>query len=138
MSLKRKASSSFTTRSPPSQPINGPRPIIECWLLFPDGLEIPIKVLLDWGSTVPVLSAALSKQSSVPTWTREVPQNIQSFAGDIVPEVGKAYSYPLVLRHGNHFTKDSYEITPTGTDCDIILPWWWMAKHQPKNPYHPN
>jgi hypothetical protein len=135
MALKRKASGEFPLRSPPPQPINGPRPIITSTLLLPNGIEVPVKVLLDWGSTVPVLSASVARKYSVPTWTREIPENIQSFAGDIVAEAGKEYSYPVVLQHQDHFTKDSYEIAPTGTDCDIILPWWWISKHRPRNQY---
>jgi hypothetical protein len=138
MSLKRKNPNGLPPRSPPPQPINGPRPIIKATLLLPNAVEVPVNVLLDWGSTVPVLSAAIARKFFVPTWAREIPQDIQSFAGDIVPEAGKAYSYPLVLQHGSHFTKDSYEISPTGSDCNVILPWWWMAKHQPKNPYSPS
>jgi hypothetical protein len=37
--------------------------------------------------------------------------------------------------HLKYFSMDSFEIGPTSSDYDMILPFWWMAKHPPSRPY---
>jgi hypothetical protein len=40
---------------------------------------------------------------------------------------------PFMLQYKKHFVAESFEVAPLDSDCDVILPYWWLAKHQPCN-----
>jgi hypothetical protein len=47
----------------------------------------------------------------------------------------KTYTHPMRLQHQKHFLVESFYITPMEPECDVILPFWWLAKHPPSKPY---
>jgi hypothetical protein len=65
---------------------------------------------------------------------REKRLMIENFAGSTHADIGLTYSDPLRLQHRKHFSVESFEITPIDSECDVILPFWWIAKHPPSKP----
>jgi hypothetical protein len=37
----------------------------------------------------------------------------------------------LLLQYKRHYTRETFKVMPLESETDIILPYWWMAKHQP-------
>jgi hypothetical protein len=74
-------------------------------------------------------------RNEVPTFEREKPLQIESFTGKTETDIGNPYTYPMRLQHRQHFSVESFYITPMEPGCDIILPFWWISKHPPSTPY---
>jgi hypothetical protein len=74
-------------------------------------------------------------RNKVPTFEREKPLQIESFTGKTETDIGKTYTYPMRLQHRKHFSVELFYITPMEPECDVILPFWWIAKHPPSKPY---
>jgi hypothetical protein len=49
--------------------------------------------------------------------------------------MGYSYSDPLRRQHWKHYSVESFEIGPTYSECDIIVPFWWITKQPPSKPY---
>jgi hypothetical protein len=111
-------------------PTSGPRPVIE-FMLHWCGNQFKTRVLGDTGSTVPIISEAFCAQKGIAFIERDHPKEIRNFNNEVVKGAGKYYTLPLLLQHRSHFTNDSFEVAPLDEDCDVILPYWWLAKHQP-------
>ena len=95
--------------------------------------EAAIRILLDTGSTVPLLSLAWVASTSIQVVKRATTKRIENFAGDAVPGAGEYYTSPLLLQHRKHYTREMFEVAPLAGDYDAILPAWWMAKHRPED-----
>jgi hypothetical protein len=92
-----------------------------------------VRVLLDTGSTTALLDKTFVLKYKIPTIKRDTPLQIRNFRNEVVPEAGEFFTVPFMLQHKKHFAAESFEVAPLDSDCDIILPYWWMAKHQPCN-----
>jgi hypothetical protein len=64
---------------------------------------------------------------------RDTPLHILNFSNEVVIGVGEFFMVSFMLQDKKHFAAESFEVIPLDSDCDIILPYWWMAKHQPCN-----
>jgi hypothetical protein len=64
---------------------------------------------------------------------RDTPLQILNFSNEVVIGVGEFFTVPFILQHKEYFAAESFEVTPLDSDCDVILPYWWMVKHQPCN-----
>jgi hypothetical protein len=64
-----------------------------------------------------------------------MPRLIENCTEKIESEFGHSFTYPMRLQHRKHFSMDLFEIGPMGSDCDMILPFWWIAKYPPLRPY---
>jgi hypothetical protein len=93
------------------------------------------RVLLDWGASAPILNDKWARRNGTPIYKRATPRTIENFTGTVEASMGHAVSYPLRIQYLNHYSVDSFEIGPTSSDCDAILPFWWIAKHPPNRPY---
>jgi hypothetical protein len=63
---------------------------------------------------------------------------IENFARSTQPDIGLMDSYPPRLQHRKNFSVKSFEITPTDSECEVILPFWWITQNPPSKPYgHP-
>jgi hypothetical protein len=113
----------------PPPPIVGDRPIYAMRLFWDGVQELPITVLLDCGSEVPIISDRFVMRHGVPKVERDAPIPIRDVAERIITGSGKAFTYPLRLSYDEHLSEDTYEIGPMEEDIDVILPFWWMAKH---------
>ena len=101
-----------------------------------DENKAAIRILLDTGSTVSLLSLAWVGSTSVQVVQRSTTKRIENFAGEAVPGAGDYYTFPLLLQHRKHYTRETFEIAPLAGDYDAILPAWWMAKHRPEDIHH--
>jgi hypothetical protein len=43
---------------------------------------------------------------------------------------GEAFTHSLMLEYKQHFIRETFEVMPLDGVTDMILPCWWMAKHQ--------
>jgi hypothetical protein len=118
------------------EPRNGRRPIVNMILRWNE-MERIIRARLDWGASIPALSKQWAIKNQVPTFQRGKRLMIENFARSTHTDIGLTYSYPLRLQHRKHFSVESFEITPTDSECDVILPFWWIAKHPPSKLYGP-
>jgi hypothetical protein len=48
-----------------------------------------------------------------------------------MPGAGEAFTHSLMLEYKRYFTRETFEVMPLDGETDIILPCWWMVKHQP-------
>jgi hypothetical protein len=92
-----------------------------------------VRVLLDTGSTAALLDKNFVLKHKIPTIKRDTPLQIRNFSNEVVPRAGELFTVPFMLQHKKHFAAELFEVAPLDSDCHIILPYWWMAKHQPCN-----
>ena len=112
----------------PPEPQTGPRPI-HLMTIHWDNKCQQVRVLLDSGCSVPVLSSGIVKKYQVPEFKRSTPLVVERFDGSICPDIGYSYTYPLNLNLEHHWSRESFEVGPTDDECDIMMPWWWMLKN---------
>lgn len=100
-------------------------------LLYNDQ-EHPVRVLLDTGSSVPVMSLPKARQWKLPIIKRSYRRTMVAFDASETTDGGRYYTESLVLRHQeDHFTRLNFELCSLDTEADIILPQWWLENHQP-------
>ncbi len=118
-------------------PKSGPIPIITMILRWGSDSDSPkalvIRILIDTGSTVPLLSSSWLKGKSISLVRRVKPKKIWDFAGCLVPGAGQYYTAPLELQHKDHHVREVFEVAPLSNDFDAILPFWWTIMHPPEN-----
>ena len=114
-----------------SPPKVGTRPIIDFTVRWLGVGPITVKVLLDTGAAVALLSEDFVRRFQVPKVKRDVPLYIYDVAGRIVEGSGQAFTFPLLLQHKEHVTTETFEIAPVDKGCDVVLPYWWIARHRP-------
>ena len=132
MSLKRKATDVLPVRpKKPAPPRASERPVLDMVLHLTPERNVQVKVLLDSGSSIPLISSRLTSKFSLVTHKRDQPITVERFDGTIAEGVGLLYSHPLLLQYGDHYTKETFDVSPTDNECNIVLPWWWMVKHPP-------
>ena len=107
----------------PIPPKIGGRPIINMKLSWGDNPEINVRVMLDPGANVPVLSQSLVGEHKVPVVLQERAEIIAAYDGAEGKGVGSAYIFACTLRLADHYTKESFEVSPLQDDHDILMPW---------------
>src|ERR1700712_2354959 len=113
----------------PVPPRIGKRPIVPMKLSWiTSDSDVPVRVLLDPGANVPIISDDLVWRKRIPIVVRETPQKINNFTGEDDDTSGLAYTFSLILSCGQHYVQQSFEVSPLQDDHDIILPWWWSLK----------
>ena len=129
--LKKTASKHFNVKSTESLPLprSGPVPVVTMIVHLGEKEEV-LRILLDTGSTVPLLSREFAKNRQIPVAERLSIRPIQNYAGQEVEGAGQFYTAPLVLNHRYHFSRVSVEVAPLASDCDATLPRWWLIKHK--------
>ena len=114
----------FKKHNLPIPPKLGARPIINMKLSWGDNPEINVRVMLDPGANVPVLSQSLVGEHKIPVtlWERaEIIAGCDCAAGK---GAGSAYTFACTLSLADHYTKESFEVSPLQDDHDILMPWW--------------
>ena len=91
-----------------------------------------VRVLLDTGCSVPLISKQLVEALQLPTEKRTKPLPLRNCSGEEVLGAGLEYTAPLQLQHRKHFTKETFEVTPLEPETDIFLPFWWIVQHPPQ------
>ena len=128
---KKTASKHFNVKSTESLPLprSGPVPVVTMIVHLGEKEEV-LRILLDTGSTVPLLSRKFTQDRQIPVAERPSIRPIQDYAGQEVEGAGQFYTAPLILQHRHHFSRVSFEVAPLASDYDAILPRWWLAKHK--------
>jgi hypothetical protein len=83
------------------------------------------------GSTMSLLDKEFILKYKVPTIKRDTPLQIRNFSNEVVPGAGEYFMVPFMLQYKKYFAAESFEVAPLDSNCDVIRPYWWMAKHQP-------
>jgi hypothetical protein len=92
--------------------------------------NIPARVLLDSGCTTPIASEKWIEEHNVQFVTRKELKNIRNFAGDTVENYGWCYTFPITGQHGDHYSKETFEIGCMEDSYDVMLPYWWIVKYK--------
>ena len=108
----------------PIPPKIGARPIINMKLSWGNNPQINVRFMLDPGENVPVLSQSLVGEHKVPVVLRERAENIAGYDGTEGKGAGSAYTFACTLSLADHYTKESFEVSPLQDDHDILMPWW--------------
>ena len=129
-SSKKTPSHHFNVKSSESLPLpSRPVPVITMIVHLGEKEEL-VRILLDTGSTVPLLSRAFIETKQIPVAKRTNIRPIQDYAGQEVEGAGQFYTAPLILQHRHHFSRVSFEVAPLASDYDAILPRWWLSKYK--------
>jgi hypothetical protein len=59
------------------------------------------------------------------------PLRINAVDSSPLSGAGEAFIHSLLLQYKQYYIRETFEIMPLESQTDIILPYWWMAKHQP-------
>jgi len=94
--------------------------------------DIPARVLPDCRCTTPIASKQLIEEHNVALVTHKEQKELQNFAKDTVQDCGWCYNFPLTCQHGEHYSKETFEIGPMEYSCDLMLPYWCIVKHKAK------
>ena len=124
----------YSSGAGPPPPRAGSVPVVEMlihWGANDEQSEV-IRVLLDSGSTIPLLSLTWVKPLTMPIAHRKHPKRVEDFAGNAVQGAGEYYTFPLFLQHRRHFTRQTFEVASMTEDYDTIPPNWWIDRH-PRN-----
>jgi hypothetical protein len=87
--------------------------------------------MFDTGAAIPIISSKFIAEHNLPMITHDIPLRINGADGHPLLGVGEAFTYSLLLWYKQHYTRETFEVMPLELEMDIILPCWWMAKHQP-------
>ena len=90
-----------------------------------------VRVLLDTGSSIPIIDEGLAKKIGVTIIRRKVAKEIRGFAGIEAPGAGECFTMPLELKHGEHRTIESFEVSQLCPEFNLLLPNWWILRHRP-------
>jgi hypothetical protein len=125
-----KHSASFESTSVP-KPTSGNKNIAIVFTMSWDkASDVSVRCLLDPGASVALLSKTFVKEHTVPKIKRDVPITVYDLAKTVVPDAGSACTQPLILRHQDHFTKETFEIAALDERIDAVLPLEWIEKHE--------
>ena len=100
--------------------------------------EYRVRVLLDTGSSVPLLDTSWAETLQVRLIRRTVTKPIENFAGQEVPGVGECFTASLELQYRNHYVLEAFEAAPLSPDFDALLPAWWAQLHKPSGFFSEN
>jgi hypothetical protein len=87
--------------------------------------------MFNTGAAIPIISSIFIKQYHLPTINRDTTLRINSADSCVIPGAREVFTHSLMLEYKRHFTRETFEVMPLDRETDIILPYWWMAKHQP-------
>jgi len=108
-----------------------PRPIITM-LLHVEQKRDRVQVLLDTGCSVPLVNQETAQRLQVPILKHDPAIRIENYTGQHVEKAGIYYTKPLLLQHRQHFSKETFEVTPMEPKVDLFLPYWWISRHPPQ------
>ena len=86
--------------------------------------EKVVRVLLDTGCSVPLVSKTWAEQQEMPRERKERPTPIRNCSGEEVPGSGEWITKEATLRHHRHYSRQSFEVAPLEPGVDVFLPFW--------------
>jgi len=96
------------------------------------GREEAVRVLLDTGCSVPLISKETLRRTGIPQERKNKPTPIRNCSGEEVPGSGEKVTGELVLRHRRHYTREIFEVAPLEPGVDVFLPFWWISQDPPQ------
>jgi hypothetical protein len=90
------------------------------------------QTIFDTGTAIPIISSKFIAEHNLPMITHNIPLRINGADGHPLSGAGEAFTHSLLLQYKQHYTRETFEVMPLESETDIILPCWWMAKHQLK------
>jgi len=114
-----------------NKPQCGKRPITTMIISW-GPTQYTVRVLLDTGCLVPLISARITEQLDIPRIRRRKAAPLLNCSGEEVKGAGMEYTEPLLLQHRKHYSQEMFEVAPLEPEVDIFLPFWWIAKHPPQ------
>jgi len=94
-----------------------------------EGREEAVRVLLDTGCSVPLISRETVRRMGIPQERKDKPTPIRNCSGEEVPGSGEKVTVELILRHRRHYTREIFEVAPLEPGVDVFLPFWWISQH---------
>ena len=94
--------------------------------------ERRVRVLLDTGCSVPLVSQRFAHKENLPRRRRSEPTPLRNCSGEEVRGSGEEVTESLTLQHRRSFSREIFEITPLEPEVDLFLPYWWVARHPPQ------
>jgi len=91
-----------------------------------------VRVLLDTGCSVPLISTRITEQLNIPLIRRKEAAPLLNCSGEEVKGAGMEYTEPLLLQHRKHYSQEVFEVPLLEPEVDLFLPFWWIAKHPPQ------
>jgi hypothetical protein len=88
-------------------------------------------MMFNTGIAIPIISSKFIAEYNLPIITHNIPLRINGADGCPLSRAGEAFIHSLLLQYKQHYTRETFEVMPVESEMDIILPYWWMAKHQP-------
>jgi len=123
----------------PATPVNttekalcGNRPIVKMVVHW-NTKQATIHALLDTGCSIALISKSFVDKMGIPYLPHQIDIVIRNFTGDIIPGAGHEYTKPILLQHRKHYTQEVFEVFPLEPEVNAFLPFWWIAKHPPKD-----
>ena len=98
-------------------------------LSWGDNPEINVRVMLDPGANVPVLYQSLVGEHKVPVVLQDRVEIIAGYDGTVGKGAGSAYTFACTRSLADHYTKETFEVSPLQDDHDILILWWWTLQH---------
>jgi hypothetical protein len=83
----------------------------------------------DTGTAIPIISSKFIAEYNLPTITHNRPSRINGADGCPLSGVGEAFTHSLLLWYKQYYMRETFEVMPLESEMDIILLYWWMAKH---------
>jgi hypothetical protein len=114
-----------------SPPRASARPIVQMYLSVPGQKMFCVRTMFDTGAAIPIISSKFITECNLPMITRDVPLRINGADGHPLSGAREAFTHSLLLQYKRHYMRETFEIMPLESEPDIILPYWWMTKHQP-------
>jgi len=96
------------------------------------GREEAVRVLLDTGCSVPLISKETVRRTGIAQERKNKPTPIRNCSREEVPGRGEKVTGELVLRHHRHYTREIFEVAPLEPGVDVFLPFWWISQHPPQ------
>jgi hypothetical protein len=116
-----------------SPPRAGARAIVQMYLSVLGQKKVCARTMFDTGAAIPIISSKFIAEHNLPMITHNRPLRINGADGCPLSGAGEAFTQSLLLRYKQQYTRETFEVMPLESETDIILPCWWMAKHQPNS-----
>ena len=91
-----------------------------------------VRVLLDTGCSVPLISTKITEQLDIPRSRRSKAAPLLNCSGEEVKGAGMEYTEPLLLQHQKHYSPEVFKVASLEPEVDLFLLFWWIAKHPPQ------
>jgi hypothetical protein len=101
------------------------------YLSVPGQKMFCIRMMFDTSAAIPIISSKFIIECNLLMITHNVPLRINGVDHCPLSGARQAFMHSLLLQYKQHYIRETFKIMPLESETDIILPCWWIAKHQP-------